>query len=314
MGQTVLEHATQPSRLSLAYKACGTRPIVHDFRNLVQCATSALRITKRRLASHAEAELATDVGEALEALNRAILLAHRLLTERPVENEAHPVSVPALILSLRGILRHAVGEDICVETLVSGPPLPLRCNSLQLENVLVNLAVNARDAMPEGGTFIVESRECRQQGHAPNCIILSATDTGCGMSTEVAEQATRPLFTTKPVSRGSGLGLSSVREFAEHLGGSVEIQTAEGSGTCIRLHLPMADRGEWLQYTLRERPSSRDRAAPASLPFLFKLPCKSVGREWQSFRQSIELPWRDQQSSARWRAKGLLRISVSRYA
>jgi signal transduction histidine kinase len=245
MGQTFQQHAAEPGQHGRAGTRGGEESIVHDFRNLLQCATSALRVTRRRLAGHAEADLAANVGNALEALDRANLLAHRLLTRKLVETETVPVSITALILSLRGILRHAVGEDVRLETLVSGRPMPLRCDPHQLENVLVNLAVNARDAMPEGGVLIIESRECRHPGHAPHCIALSAIDTGCGMSPEVAEQATRPLFTTKPIGRGCGLGLSSVREFAEQLGGSVEIRTAQGSGTCIRIHLPTAGGGAW---------------------------------------------------------------------
>jgi signal transduction histidine kinase len=218
--------------------------VAHDFRNMLQCATSALRVTRRRLLSGSDVELAETVADALEALERANLLAHRLMSpSRATSENVEAVDVAGLILSLRSLLRHALGEGIHLRTLVSADLPPIRCDRHQLENVLVNLATNARDAMPEGGSLIIEALACNADAHrlgrsCARCVAVSVIDTGSGMSAEVETQAFTPFFTTKGWRHGTGLGLSSVREFAEALGGSAEIRTAPGTGTRVRLHLP----------------------------------------------------------------------------
>jgi signal transduction histidine kinase len=112
------------------------------------------------------------------------------------------------------------------------------CDPRQLDEALVNLAVNARDAMPHGGDLMIEGRKCPEAAHGTRCVVIDVIDGGCGMPPDVVERAFRPFFTTKGPGKGTGLGLTAVRNFVEQSGGSVDIRSAQARGTCVRLHLP----------------------------------------------------------------------------
>ena len=239
MGETARESAA--SGVRPARPAETPASIAHDFRNMLQCATSALRVTRRRLIDREEGGLAGTLTDALEAIDRASLLAHRLVSAAPERRELHPILVQDVVLSMRSLLRHALGEGIRLDTLVREDLPPLLCDLSELENAILNLAINGRDAMPGGGALIIEARECLTGGHASPCIALSVRDTGSGMTPEVAAQAFRAFFSTKGASHhGTGLGLSAVRRFAERLGGTAELRTRVPDGTCVTLHLPVA--------------------------------------------------------------------------
>ncbi|HEX8448559.1 MAG TPA: ATP-binding protein [Allosphingosinicella sp.] len=219
--------------------------LAHDFRNLVQCALSALRVARRLLEDRSDLPAGAAISDAMGALERAVPLAQSLASPAALPDPVEEVSIPSVILSLRRMLRHALDPSIRLDTLVSESMPPLRCPAGALENVLVNLVVNARDSIEGAGTVVIEARECtapHAHGAGGPCVVLAVTDSGCGMPPEVARQAFRRLFTTKGPASGQGLGLASVRAFAEKLGGSAEIRSAVGTGTTVRLHLPACPR------------------------------------------------------------------------
>jgi signal transduction histidine kinase len=211
--------------------------IAHDLRNVLQVAISAVSVTRRRLIENDRA-LAGTLADALDALDRASLLAHRLSTPGVHAVAPELVHVAATVLGLRRLLGQALGDGIRVETLVSDGLSPILCDGHQLEDALLNLAVNARDAMSGQGVLLIEALRCDEDAHGPQCIALTVADTGCGMSKDVADRAFEPFFTTKADRGGTGVGLHNVRSFVERLGGSIELLTSQTRGTRIRLHLP----------------------------------------------------------------------------
>lgn len=215
--------------------------LAHDFRNLVQCAVSALRVARRLLEEHSDQPAGAAISDAMGALERAVPLAQGLASPAALPEPLEEVSLPSVIHSLRRMLRHALDPSIRLDTLVSESVPPLRCPAGALENVLVNLVVNARDSIEGAGTIVIEARECtvpHEHVAGRTCVVVAVTDTGCGMPPEVVQQAFRRLFTTKGPGSGQGLGLASVRAFAERLGGSADIRSGVGTGTTVRLHLP----------------------------------------------------------------------------
>lgn len=217
--------------------------IAHDLRNMLQFAASAVRITRRGLAGDMDPGLSITLARALDAIDRAGLLAHRLVRQSASRRDLERVVVPEVVLSLSQMLRHALEPGVRLDTTVSEPVPALFCDPLQLENAIINLVLNARDAMPGGGRLIIMARACSAQDHSPRCVALSVIDNGCGMTPDVAARALIPFFTTK-ADRGTGIGLSSARGFAEKLGGSVELRSSPGDGTCVTLHLPGSSQEE----------------------------------------------------------------------
>jgi signal transduction histidine kinase len=216
----------------------------HDFRNLLQCAVSTIRVTQQRLLELGQNTSAEMLGEALRALNRAAEAGERLL-RAPASSPAHRlIDVQELICSTANLLRGKMGQSIRIETRLSCETPRVRCDPASLENAIINLALNARDAMPAGGLLVIESRArlCEGHGGAGRSVqvSISVTDTGHGMADDVASRAFRPFFTTKADVGGSGIGLTSVQDFASEAGGSVELDTQPYRGTCVRLILPAA--------------------------------------------------------------------------
>lgn len=241
MGQSTRGPSTRawPTSVSTADLAReSSANATHDFRNMLQVASSALRVTRRQLTANGNAETASVLGDVLDALDRASLIAQGILSRSAPHRASRLVSIPATIQSLSRLLRHALGEAILLRIRVP-ENLPLvMCDPSQLDEALINLAVNARDAMPDGGDLVIEGCECTRFAHLSRCVVIEVSDSGCGMSPDVLERACRPFFTTKDPGQGTGLGLTAVRNFVEQWGGSVEIQSSEAKGTCVRLHLP----------------------------------------------------------------------------
>jgi signal transduction histidine kinase len=213
--------------------------LVHDFRNLLQLASSSARIVRREMVNRSDDRLASMLEEALGALDRANLLAQRLSGTDAAECETDDILLQEIVPELRSLLSRALGGKVRIESLVAENLQPLRCDRLQFENVLLNLALNARQAMPDGGTLVIEAVPCVERDHS-GCIALSVSDTGRGMPQDIAEQAFRPFFSTRLLEGGKGLGLFNVQAFAEGLGGSVQLTTAPNAGTRVLLHLPGA--------------------------------------------------------------------------
>jgi CheY-like chemotaxis protein len=174
-------------------------------------------------------------------------LTKRLLTfARRRRLSPQVLDINQLVLGLMEILKRSIGEDITLTTMLAGNVWTPKVDPSELENAVLNLAINARDAMPEGGELIVETRNVAGK-HVPfdgggrEFVLLSVTDTGVGMPQEVLERAFEPFFSTKEPGRGTGLGLSTVYGFAEQSGGYAAIESDVGRGTTVSLYLPRAE-------------------------------------------------------------------------
>lgn len=223
-----------------------TGGVAHDFNNLLQVISGNLQLLSRHVAGNAFAELR--VKNALAGVGRGAKLASQLLAfgrRQPLEPKV--IHVGRLIQQMDDMLRRTLGEGVEVETVVSGGLWNAFADPTQLENAVLNLAINARDAMDAHGKLTIESSNaflddvyCRQH---PECspgqyVLLAVTDTGCGMTPEVAAQVFEPFYSTKPEGKGTGLGLSMVYGFIKQSGGHVKIYTEPGLGTTVKLYLP----------------------------------------------------------------------------
>jgi len=242
-----------------------TGGIAHDFNNMLAVVVGGLDLAKRRLTVEAD-EVSRHIDNAMEGANRAAALTRRLLgfaRAEPLLPEA--IDAGALIQGMSDLLDRTLGERIVVETQVAFDAWPVWIDPLQLENALLNLAVNARDAMDGAGRLIIavdnvvlargEVGEAAPGDH----VRIAVTDTGCGMTPKVQERVFEPFFTTKPVGKGTGLGLSQIFGFVRQSEGDVAIRSAPGEGTTVSLYLP---RGKAMK---RVQPT-RIEAVPSPLP------------------------------------------------
>ena len=251
------QRAEEALRQSQKMEAVGqlTGGIAHDFNNLLTGIIGSMDLMKRRIASGRFTDLERFMEASIASANRAAALTHRLLAfSRRQSLDARAIDVNALVGSLGELLARTIGEQVvlCVRL---APDLPLaHADANQLENALLNLAINARDAMPGGGRLLIETSSFAQDADetptaglvgdslAAGCYVaLSVTDTGLGMEPDVLARAFEPFYTTKPIGQGTGLGLSMIYGFARQSGGSVRIQSAPGQGTIVRLCMPVAD-------------------------------------------------------------------------
>ncbi|WP_198367849.1 PAS domain S-box protein [Roseomonas sp. KE0001] len=234
-----LRRAEEALRQSQKMEAIGqlTGGIAHDFNNLLQGIQGSLELAQRQLRSDRHVERFLE--GAIASARRASSLTHRLLAfarRQPID--PRPVQANDLLASMADMLRRTIGEGIRLE-LDLAPDLWLtRCDVNQLENAILNLAINARDAMPDGGVLRLATR-CRPGGgtHGES-IVIGVSDTGRGMPPEVLEHAFEPFFTTKEPGRGTGLGLSMIYGFARQSGGAAHIESSPGQGTTVHLLLP----------------------------------------------------------------------------
>jgi PAS domain S-box-containing protein len=229
-----------------------TGGIAHDFNNLLGILIGNLDLVRERIAGNPEAlEL---VDTALNAGLRGAELNKRLLAfARRQSLSPEIVDVNASLTAMTELLRHSLGERIGIRLECATDVWPVRVDPSQMETAIVNLAVNARDAMPEGGTLILETRNVvfdakYAASHAEtkpgDYVMLAVSDTGTGMTPEVLARVFDPFFTTKPVGKGTGLGLSMVYGFLKQSGGHVNVYSEPGKGTTVRLYLPRAVEGK----------------------------------------------------------------------
>jgi PAS domain S-box-containing protein len=225
-----------------------TGGIAHDFNNMLSGVLGGLDIIRRRLASGRIDDLDRFMDAATTSAQRAAALTSRLLAfSRRQSLDARSVDINALTQALADLLARTVHENIALE-IVPGAGAPHAIvDANQLENAILNLAINARDAMPEGGrlTVSVDMAELDAQGLgddgdllAGRYVVIAVTDTGVGIAPEVMEKIFDPFFTTKPIGQGTGLGLSMVYGFARQSGGQVRVHSRPGQGTSVRLYLP----------------------------------------------------------------------------
>jgi signal transduction histidine kinase len=223
-----------------------TGGIAHDFNNMLAIIIGNLDMLARRVADDPSRRRFVD--PALEGANRAARLTQSLLAfSRQQPLAPKPVDVNAAVAEISQILRSTLGEQISIETVLAGGLWPAMIDRSQLESATLNLAINARDAMPRGGkltletanTYLDDNYARANAGVAPGqYVLLALTDTGVGMPPEVAEKAFDPFFTTKAAGQGTGLGLSQVHGFIKQSGGHVKIYTEPERGTTVKLYLP----------------------------------------------------------------------------
>ena len=226
--------------------------IAHDFNNLIMIVKGNLRLLKRRLGPEAK-QAGTYIASADEALDRAAHLTQRILAfSRRQPLTPQPVNLSTLAQGLTELIRHSVGErvEIVLKLNARGSIL---CDLNQMENVILNLAINARDAMPDGGRLIVETRDVVLSEPPPDVegesftpgayVALSVSDSGIGMPEDVRRRAVDPFFTTKPLGKGTGLGLSMTFGFVRQSNGYLTIESAPGQGTTITILMPRNGEG-----------------------------------------------------------------------
>lgn len=244
-----------------------TSGIAHDFNNMITVITSGLNLIKRALEND-DPDLDAHIAATIDGAHRASALTRRLMAfARQSDLAPEPVDAGALIASLTDLLRRTLGAGITLKTEIGATPWTLTADRSQLESVIVNLAVNARDAMPDGGTLtlavgngFVDQADAALSAIRPGqYVVISVTDTGTGMTPEVAERAFDPFFTTKEVGKGTGLGLAQAMRFARQLGGHASIASTEGTGTTISLYLP-----RWTGQLPQARPAAAQRAAASA--------------------------------------------------
>jgi len=224
-----------------------TGGIAHDFNNLLTVIFGGLDTIARRLPAGDE-RLETAVSHASIAARRAAALTNRLLAfarRQPLTPKA--IDINQLILSMSDLLKNTVGETVAIKTVLDPQVWTVRADPNQLENALLNLAANARDAMPQGGELIIETANIQLEAsfeigqveaQAGPYALISVTDTGVGMATDIVERAFEPFFTTKEIGQGTGLGLSQVYGFVKQSGGHVRIYSELGAGTTLKIYLP----------------------------------------------------------------------------
>ncbi len=260
-----LSDAHEALRQAQKMEAVGqlTGGIAHDFNNLLTGISGSLEIIERRIAQGRTDGIDRFLDGARTSAQRAAALTQRLLAfSRRQTLDPKPIDVNRLVFGMEELIRRTVGPAITVEVVGAGGLWPARVDAAQLESALLNLAINARDAMPEGGRLTIETankwldeRWARSRDLPPGQYLsICVSDTGTGMAKDVADRIFDPFFTTKPIGQGTGLGLSMIHGFVRQSGGQVRVYTEPGQGTTMCLYLP------------RHAGALADEAEPRAMP------------------------------------------------
>jgi len=244
-----LVSAQEALRQSQKMEAVGqlTGGLAHDFNNLLAGISGALQLIGVRLAQGRQDDVERYMGAAQGAVKRAAALTHRLLAfSRRQTLDPKPTNINRLVAGMEELVRRTVGPAVELEVVGAGGLWPALVDPSQLENALLNLCINARDAMPDGGRITIETANKWLDRHGAlthdlpegQYLSLCVTDTGCGMSPEIIERVFEPFFTTKPIGQGTGLGLSMIYGFAKQSGGQVRIYSEVGMGSTVCIYLP----------------------------------------------------------------------------
>ncbi len=244
-----LQQAEEALRQAQKMEAVGqlTGGIAHDFNNLLQGITGALDRVQHRIAEGRIKDVDRFLKAAVDSANRAASLTHRLLAfSRRQTLDPRALDPNRLIAGMEDLIRRTMGPTVKVEVVGAGGLWPIRVDASQLENSLLNLCINARDAMPDGGVLTIETankwldeRAAKERELPPGQYVsLCVTDSGIGMAPDVIARAFDPFFTTKPMGQGTGLGLSMIYGFVRQSGGQVRIYSEEGKGTTMCLYFP----------------------------------------------------------------------------
>lgn len=243
------ENAESQIRQMQKMEAVGqlTGGIAHDFNNMLAVIISAVNLAQRKL-ERGEHDIAKFIEAAIDAANRAANLTARLLAfsrQQPLAPQI--VDTNRLLTGMSDLLRRALGESIRIETVLAGGLWKTHADPSQIENAILNLAVNARDAMGDDGKLTIETANSHLDDSyagthaevtAGQYVMIAVSDTGSGMVPDTIAKAFEPFFTTKPVNKGTGLGLSQVYGFVKQSGGHVKIYSEPGEGTTIKIYLP----------------------------------------------------------------------------
>ena len=248
--EAALLETQEALRQSQKMEAIGqlTGGIAHDFNNLLTGVIGSLDMMQRRISQGQTDRIERYTSAALTSANRAAALTHRLLAfARRQPLDPKPVNANRLVMDIEDLLRRTIGEAVRLEMVTAGGLWQTLCDPHQLESAIVNLAINARDAMPSGGTLTIETCNAHlddayaaeQRDIKPGqYICICVSDTGTGMTPDVVQRAFDPFFTTKDVGQGTGLGLSMVYGFTRQSEGYARIYSEEGQGTTVKLYLP----------------------------------------------------------------------------
>jgi len=247
--QRALEQATLALLQSQKMDAIGqlTGSIAHDFNNLLTAILSSLDLARNRLPN--DAKLKALIDNAVQAAQRGTSLTRRMLTfARNHELNSESIEVSSLVQGMTDLLQSSVGPSVVIETRFPLASSTIRTDSNQLELALLNLVLNSRDAMPQGGVVTLSAREERiASGHALALqagpyVCLAVADNGEGMDEETLRRASEPFFTTKGPGKGTGLGLSTIHGLVTQSGGQLLIKSSKGKGTTVELWFPMESR------------------------------------------------------------------------
>jgi PAS domain S-box-containing protein len=216
--------------------------VAHDFNNILAVVVAYVELLADSLASDDERQ--RDLTELTDtAMRGAGLVRQLLLFSHESGDEPEPLDLDAAVTEVAKMLGRTIGEDLDLHLDLAGDLPPILASRVQLQQVLMNLAVNARDAMPKGGKLRLETRllpraDALLEPDEPDEVLLSVSDTGCGMAPEVAAHIFEPYFTTKESRGGTGLGLATVYGIVTKSGGRIEVHSAPGAGTCFELFFP----------------------------------------------------------------------------
>lgn len=245
-----LRHNEEALRQSQKMEAVGqlTGGIAHDFNNMLTGIIGSLELLRRRLARGRTEDLDGLIDLGVTSANRAAALTHRLLAfSRRQSLDSRPVVINSLVQSMAELLTRSIDERIRLDMQLNEALWVAEADANQLESALLNLALNARDAMPDGGILTVRTfnqhldktfSEAHGNLQPGDYVVLSVVDDGCGMPAGTISRAFDPFFTTKPIGQGTGLGLSMIYGFSKQSGGHVTIDSEVGVGTTVNLYLP----------------------------------------------------------------------------
>jgi signal transduction histidine kinase len=252
-----------------------TGGVAHDFNNMLAIVIGNLDLLGRRMGESVDAKLRSFVDNALEGAQRAAALTQSLLAfSRQQPLDPKPVDVNKAVADMSRLFRRTLGEGVTVETVLAGGLWPGFIDGPQLESAMLNLAVNARDAMPGGGKLTIETANTYlDESYAENdgtvaagqYVLVAFSDTGTGMPPEIAARVFDPFFTTKDPGKGTGLGLSQVHGFLKQSRGHVKIYSEPGMGTTVKLYLPRADGHGTAETATADGPAERPAPGQATV-------------------------------------------------
>lgn len=243
--QVLVQRSAQAEKIAALGQLTGG--VAHDFNNMLAVIVGQAEVMKASLPASDDTRQATCDAILRAAENGAELTQHLLAFARRQPLQPQVFDINKQVAALSPLLHRTLGEHISIRTICGPEPLLIEADPGQIDSAILNLCINARDAMPQGGNLTIETQEAAlDEAYATqhsevlpgSYVVLSVSDDGCGMSEEVAARAFEPFFTTKGQGRGSGLGLSMVYGFVKQSGGHIKIYSEPGHGTTIKLYLP----------------------------------------------------------------------------